>query len=68
MANVTCQVSGNTVYVRDERGFLIEMFSYPDTPTAQSFGNGVTITCGTMCYTYTLDDRGKLVQSGVYGI
>ena len=64
---VTCQTSGNMVYVRNVRGELIETFSFPNNPLAQSFGNGISVICGTMCYTYMLKD-GHLKQVGLHAV
>ena len=64
---ITCQAVGGTVYVRDERGNLVDSFSFPGNCIAQSFGNGMTVICGTMCYTYMLED-GKLRQTGVHSV
>lgn len=61
---ISCHTSGNTVYIRDEKGTLIDQMTFPQPPMAQSFGNGVTITCGTMCYTYMLDNN-QLKQTGM---
>ena len=62
---VTCQVSGGTVYVRNERGDLVDVLSFPGSVQAQSFGSGVSVISGTMCFTYVLDN-GRLRQTGVH--
>ena len=62
---VTCQTSGNTVYVRDERGNLIDTLTFPQNPIAQSFGEGISVICGTLCYTYMLDGN-HLKQTGLH--
>ena len=64
---VTCQSVGGTVYVRDERGNLVDTLSFPQSVTAQSFGSGISVVCGTMCYTYVLED-GRLKQAGIHGV
>ena len=64
---VTCQACGGTVYVRDERGRLVDTLSFPQNVVAQSFGNGISVVCGTMCYTYMLDN-GQLKQVGIHGV
>ena len=40
---VTCQSVGGTVYVRDERGNLVDTLSFPQSVTAQSFGSGISV-------------------------
>lgn len=64
---VTCKTSGKVVYVYDERGNLIDTLSFQFNPIAQSFGSGISVICGTMCYTYTLKN-GRLVQSGLHSV
>lgn len=65
--SVTCQSNGKTVYVRDERGNLIDTLSFQYNALAQSFGSGISVICGTMCYTYTLEN-GHLRQTGVHAV
>lgn len=64
---VTCQVNGGTVYVRNERGGIIDVLSFPCPVQAQSFGSGVSVISGTLCYTYVLD-HGTLKQTGVHAV
>ena len=54
------------VYVRDEYGNLVDTFSFPQSVSAQSFGNGMTVRCGTMLYTYMLEN-GQLKQVSAVG-
>jgi hypothetical protein len=63
----SCQVNGGTVYIRDQRGALIDVLSFPVSVQAQSFGNGVSIISGTMCYTYMLEN-GSLRQTGIHAV
>ena len=63
--SVTCRSVGNTVYVHDENGNQVDILSFPQSVSAQSFGNGISVTCGTMCYTYMLED-GRLRQTGMH--
>ena len=65
--SITCQAVGGTVYVRDEFGNLCDTFHFPQSVLAQSFGNGMSVICGTMCYTYVLED-GRLKQTGVHSV
>lgn len=64
---VTCQSVGSTVYVRDEMGNLIENIAFPQPVMAQSFGSGISVTCGTLCYTYILEN-GQLKQVSVHSV
>lgn len=64
---VTCFTRGNVVYVRDERGNTIDTLSFQYPVQAQSFGNGLTVTSGTMCYTFVLDGD-HLKQDGMYAV
>ena len=63
--SITCQCVGHMVYVRDEYGNLFDTFSFPQNVIAQSFGNGMSVICGTMCYTYVLEN-GQLKQTSVH--
>ena len=65
---ITAKANGSTVYVYDERGNMIDTFSFPQNVQVQSYGNGMSVVCGTMCYIYTLDSDGKLRQSGFHGV
>jgi hypothetical protein len=63
---VTCQTVNGTVYVRNQRGELIDVLSFPSSNIqAQSFGSGISVISGTMCYTYVLEG-GRLKQTGVH--
>ena len=64
---VTCQTNGGTVYVRDQRGGIIDVLSFPVNVQAQSFGNGISVISGTLCYTYVLDN-GSLKQTGIHAV
>lgn len=64
---VTCQAVGGTVYVRDQRGGIVDVLSFPVNVQAQSFGNGISVISGTLCYTYMLD-HGSLRQTGVHSV
>ena len=64
---VTCQANGSTVYVRDQRGGIVDVLSFPVSVQAQSFGNGISVISGTLCYTYMLDN-GTLKQTGVHAV
>lgn len=64
---VTCQTNGGTVYVRDQRGGIIDVLSFPVNVQAQSFGSGISVISGTLCYTYVLD-HGTLKQTGVHAV
>lgn len=64
---VTCQTNGGTVYVRDQRGGIIDVLSFPVNVQAQSFGSGISVISGTLCYTYVLD-HGALKQTGVHAV
>lgn len=64
---VTCQSNGHMVYVRDEYGNLVDTLSFPQNVMAQSFGNGISVICGTMCYTYVLE-RGQLKETNVHSV
>lgn len=64
---ITAQSVGGTVYVRDERGNLVDALSFPQNVQVQSYGNGLSVICGTMCYTYTLEND-HLEQTGIHGV
>ena len=64
---VTCQTVGSTVYVRNERGGIIDVMSFPGSVQAQSFGSGISVISGTLCYTYTLEN-GQLKQTGLHSV
>lgn len=64
---VTCQTNGGTVYVRDQRGAIVDVLSFPVAVQAQSFGSGISVISGTMCYTYMLEN-GKLRWTGVHSV
>ena len=64
---ITAQSVGGTVYVRDERGNTVDVLTFPQTVQVQSYGNGLSVICGTMCYTYTLEN-GRLEQTGIHGV
>ena len=65
--SVTCQVVGGTVYVRDQRGGIVDVLSFPVGVQAQSFGNGISVISGTLCFTYTLEN-GRLRQTGLHAV
>lgn len=65
--SVTCQTVNGTVYVRDQRGGLVDVLSFPTGVVAQSFGSGLSVISGTLCYTYTLEN-GQLKQTGVHSV
>lgn len=64
---VTCSVRNDThVDIRDQRGNLVDTYCYPCPVTAQSFGNGITVSLSSgTTYVYTLQD-GHLEQTGCY--
>lgn len=65
--SITCQSVGHMVYVRDEYGNLVDTLTFPQSVMAQSFGSGISVVCGTMCYTYTLQN-GQLKQTGLHSV
>lgn len=68
VTSVTCHTANGNVYVRDQRGGLIDVLSFPSSNIqAQSFGNGISVVSGTLCYTYMLEN-GKLRQTGVHAV
>lgn len=64
---VTCHSVGGTVYVRDQNGNMVDVLSFPVNVQAQSFGSGISVISGTLCYTYILD-HGTLRQTGVHAV
>lgn len=64
---ITCQTVGNMVYVRDERGNLLDTLGFPQPVMVQSFGTGFSVVCGTMCYTYMLEN-GQIRRTGTHGV
>lgn len=66
MSSIVCERNGNTVYVRDQRGNTIDCLSFQhDVGEVSSFGHGLTVRSGGVCYSYELQN-GYLKPTGTF--